>query len=74
MKKQTEAYLEQDVDVSNLLYEGNPQNAIYAIRSLGIDPSTGKELFLTREGDITDTWKAGDKVYLGQKTRATVVI
>ena len=67
VKKQTEAYLEQDVDVSNLLYEGNPQNAIYAIRSLGIDPSTGKELFLTREGDITDTWKAGDKVYLGQK-------
>lgn len=67
VKERNEAYLQQDVDVSNLLYEGFPQNAIYAIRSLGIDPATGQELFLTREGEITDTWKAGDKVFCGQK-------
>ena len=65
VKEQNELYLQQDVDVSNLFYEGKPQNAIYAIRSLGIDPSTGKEIFLDREGNITGTWKAGDKVYLG---------
>ena len=65
VKEQNELYLQQDVEVSNLFYEGKPQNAIYAIRSLGIDPSTGKEIFLDREGNITGTWKAGDKVYLG---------
>lgn len=66
VKKQNEIYLQQDVDVSNLLYEGKPQNAIYAIRSLGIDPATGEELYLTKEGEVSDTWKAGDKVYCGQ--------
>ena len=66
VKDQTEAYLQQNVEVSNLLYEGYPQNAIYAIRSLGIDPSTGQELFLTREGKVTDTWQASDKVFCGQ--------
>lgn len=66
VKEQTEAYREQDVEVSNLFYEGNPQNAIYAVKSLGIDPSTGKEIYLDRNGNVTDTWKAGDKVYCGQ--------
>lgn len=67
VKEQNETYLAQDVDVSNLFYEGNPQNAIYAVRSLGIDPSTGNEIFLDRNGQVTDIWKAGDKVYLGSK-------
>lgn len=65
VKTQNEAYLEQDVDVSNLFYEGNPQNAIYAVRSQGIDPSTGEEIFLDRDGNITEEWKAGNKVYMG---------
>lgn len=67
IKTQTEEYLAQDVEVANLFYEGKPQNSIYAVRSLGIDPSTGREIFLDREGNVTDTWKAGDKVYLGSK-------
>lgn len=67
VKEQTEEYLKQDVEVANLFYEGNPQNAIYAVRSLGIDPSNGREIFLTREGQKTDVWKAGDKVYLGSR-------
>lgn len=65
VKAQNEAYLEQDVDVSNLFYEGRPQNAIYAVRSQGIDPSTGKEIFLDRNGKITEEWNAGDKMYMG---------
>lgn len=66
IKAQTELYLQdEDVEVANLFYEGRPQNAIYAVRSLGIDPSTGEEVYLDRDGNITDTWKAGDKVYLG---------
>ena len=72
IKQQNEVYLNQsedangnNIDISNLFYEGNPQNAIYAVRSLGIDPSTGREIFLDKDGNITDTWKAGDKVFLG---------
>ena len=65
VKAQNEEYLAQNVEVSSLFYEGRPQNAIYAVRSLGIDPGTGKEMLLDRNGNITDVWKAGDKVYLG---------
>ena len=65
IKAQNEEYLAQDVEVANLFYEGRPQNSIYAVRSLGIDPSTGQEVYLDRDGNITDTWAAGDKVYLG---------
>ena len=53
--------------MSNLFYEGRPQNSIYAVRSLGVDPSTGKEIFLDKNGGITSTWKASDKVFLGSK-------
>lgn len=66
IKKQNETMLQSDdYDVANLFYEDRPQNAIYAVRSLGIDPSTGNEIFLDKDGNVTDTWKAGDKVYLG---------
>lgn len=71
IKDQTEAYMASDATdddasgIQNLFYEGNPQNAIYAVRSLGIDPSTGKEIYLDRNGNITDIWKATDKVYCG---------
>lgn len=66
IKAQNEVLLQNtNYDVPNLFYEGKPQNSIYAVRSLGIDPSTGKEIYLDRNGNITDTWKAGDKVYLG---------
>ena len=71
IKAQNELYLQEDVDVSNLFYEGRPQNAIYAVRSLGIDPSTGNEIFLDKNGKITDTWKPSDKVYLGPKIKNT---
>lgn len=67
VKAQNVEYLAQDVEVSNLFYEGRPQNAIYAVRSLGVDPSTGEEILLDRNGNITDVWKAGDKAYLGSK-------
>ena len=66
VKAQNEAMLEnEDYEVANLFYEGRPQNGIYAVRSLGIDPSTGREIYLDKDGNITDTWKAGDKVFLG---------
>ncbi len=65
IKNQNELYLASGADVSNLFYEGRPLNAIYAVRSAGIDPSTGEEVFLDRSGNLTNTWNAADKVYLG---------
>lgn len=63
--RQNEEYLAQNAEVSNLLYVGRPSNAIYAVRSLGIDPSTGEELYITKDGRTTTKWKSGDEVYLG---------
>ena len=65
IKAQNEKYLEQNVEVSNLFYEGRPLNSIYAVQSLGIDPSTGEEVYLDKNGNVTSTWNASDKVYLG---------
>ena len=71
IKDQTETYMNSDATdedasgIQNLFYEGRPQNSIYAVQSLGIDPSTGKEIYLDKNGNITDTWKATDKVYCG---------
>ena len=71
IKEQTKAYMSSDATdedasgIQNLFYEGRPQNAIYAVKSLGIDPSTGKEIYLDKNGNIADTWRATDKVYCG---------
>ncbi len=45
--------------------EGESLNTIKAVRSLGISPANGKELFLTRNGTITETWNWQDKVNVG---------
>lgn len=63
--EQNQKYLSQNVDVANLFYVGKPLNAIYAVRSNGIDPSTGQEVYIDKNGQVTDTWAASDKVYLG---------
>ena len=65
LKADTQKAMLQNVDINSLLFEGDPTNAIYAVRSLGIDPSTGVELFLDREGNVTKTWNARDKVLMG---------
>lgn len=45
--------------------EGKSMTAINAVHSLGIDPATGKEMFMTKEGQITYTWNAADKITAG---------
>ena len=45
--------------------EGDSQNAIYAVPSLGIDPSNGRELFLKKSGEVTYTWDARDRGFCG---------
>ena len=65
LKRQTEKMLEADADINTLYYEGRSQNSIYAVLSLGIDPSSGKEIFLDKNGNPTYEWKPSDKVYMG---------
>ncbi|MDE7375165.1 MAG: SusC/RagA family TonB-linked outer membrane protein, partial [Odoribacter sp.] len=65
LKRQTAEMLMDDVDVNTLYYEGRSQNSIYAVRSLGIDPSSGKEIFLDKDGEPTFEWKPSAKVYMG---------
>lgn len=48
-----------------LFKEGESMNTIYAVRSLGIDPGTGKEIYLDRNGQTTYTWNAQDQVPVG---------
>lgn len=45
--------------------EGESTTTIYAVRSLGINPANGKEVFLDRNGDITYEWSAADKMACG---------
>lgn len=49
-----------------LLYrEGQSTTAIYAVRSAGINPATGEEVFIKRNGTYTLEYDANDKVVLG---------
>ncbi|WP_442591892.1 SusC/RagA family TonB-linked outer membrane protein [Pedobacter sp. AW31-3R] len=45
--------------------EGYSVNTIWAVRSLGIDPSNGKELYLTKDGEQTYVWDAADQIAAG---------
>ena len=45
--------------------EGQSLTSIWAVRSLGIDPTTGKELFLNRDGSVSDKWDAAQEVVVG---------
>lgn len=50
----------------NFMYrEGEALRTIYVVPSLGIDPSTGKEMFINRFGEVTYDWDARDKVACG---------
>ena len=47
--------------------EGQSMSAIWAVRSLGIDPATGDEIFLTKDGNLTYKWNAADQVVCGDE-------
>jgi len=44
---------------------GQSTTAIWAVPSLGIDPSTGLEIFVNREGKLTTVWNPLDQVITG---------
>lgn len=45
--------------------EGESTTTLYVVRSLGVDPVTGKEVYLKRDGTKTFVWSANDKVPVG---------
>ena len=46
-------------------YEGCSMNAIWAVPSLGIDPQTGKEIFVKKDGTVTYEYDVNDQVVCG---------
>ena len=66
MKEANETLAAQGGSTPNKIWrEGDSQNAIYVVPSLGIDPSTGRELYLKKNGEVTYTWDADDRVFCG---------
>jgi len=55
-----------DVTTPSVRYEeGQSLNAIWAVRSLGIDPANGKEIFVKKNGDVTYEYSTADLVVCG---------
>lgn len=44
---------------------GYSSNTIWTVRSAGIDPGSGKEVFITKDGNYTYEWDASDVVATG---------
>ncbi|MBK5721974.1 SusC/RagA family TonB-linked outer membrane protein [Dysgonomonas sp. Marseille-P4677] len=47
--------------------DGYSPDAIWAVRSYGIDPATGEEVFIKKNGDLTFDYDADDMVVVGNK-------
>lgn len=45
--------------------EGASITSIYAMKSMGIDPQTGKELFMYKDGTVGNLWIASENMALG---------
>ena len=51
--------------VSTRYEEGQSMTAIWAVRSAGIDPTTGREVFIKKDGTTTFEWSSTDQVVCG---------
>lgn len=65
LRKMNEEQLASSEAPVPIYQEGKSTTTIYAVRSLGIDPMTGNEVFLTKNGEKTFTWNSVDKVPVG---------
>ncbi|WP_183307650.1 SusC/RagA family TonB-linked outer membrane protein [Dysgonomonas hofstadii] len=48
--------------------DGYSPSDLWAVRSLGIDPATGREVYLTKDGVPTLVWNADNRVVVGNST------
>ena len=56
----------QEKKIPGAVYEeGESLSAIKAVPSLGIDPATGQEIYVKKDGTLTYEWDAADKVLCG---------
>ncbi|MCQ2145595.1 MAG: SusC/RagA family TonB-linked outer membrane protein [Bacteroidales bacterium] len=46
-------------------YDDMPLHSIWVVPSLGIDPISGKEVFVSKDGSLVNTWKATNLVNYG---------
>ncbi len=56
---------ESNINPSFMFKEGESIHTIYAVRSKGIDPSNGREIYIKQDGSETYNWDAKDKVAVG---------
>ncbi|MDR3366524.1 MAG: SusC/RagA family TonB-linked outer membrane protein [Prevotellaceae bacterium] len=64
-----EAYKKEEnaqLSLSSLQHykDGNSPSDVWAVKSLGIDPATGREIFLTKSGEQSYLYNSGDRVVL----------
>lgn len=45
--------------------EGESLKTIWGVKSMGINPTTGDEIFVSREGELTDKWQSKDQIPIG---------
>lgn len=65
IKKVNEENLNNKTKPLPIYEEGKSTTQLFVVRSLGIDPATGNEIFLKRNGERTFFWNANDKVAVG---------
>lgn len=67
LKRRNESNASSNVSASPLVQyrEGESPTAIYAVRSAGIDPATGKEIYIKKDGSYTYEYDSKDQVACG---------
>ena len=70
MKAYNDSQMKKAADGTNstpvqMYYDGVPMDAIWGMRSLGIDPRNGREIYLTKKGVPTYAYNASQQVILG---------
>ena len=72
-EEQDEAAADSNVPYTRFV-EGQSLNAIWGMKSLGIDPSSGKEVFVRPDGTLTDRWSATDQVVIGATASPVCIV
>lgn len=69
LKRQNEANAAENETAAPLLQyrEGESPTSIYAVRSAGIDPASGEEIYIKKDGTYTYTYNVEDMVNVGDK-------
>ncbi len=68
MNDKTDGAMNEDASKTSVAVryeEGASMNAIWAVRSMGIDPETGKEVYIKKDGTLSYKWNAADQVVCG---------